>query len=201
MKTNYKPLVLTVLVLILSTAPTAHAGFAPDFLGTTPSGPNTAFNYNLIFATIAGEESLDAGTGAVAPGVAGSQDFLTVFDILGFVSATAPAGFTVQTQLVGIAGPFQSPPDSPTLTNVTFRYSGPDITVDTIFTGVNIVSTSGASGLGLYSSQRSDLDGFDAGTKIGETGYTVIPAPIPEPAAATLLSLAAFGLLRRRSRR
>lgn len=178
-------------------ASAANAGLAPDFLGNTPSGANTVFNYNVIFTTFGAEELLDAGTGTVAPGLSGSQDFLTLYDVPGFVSATAPAGFTVQTQLAGIGGPFQNPPDSPALVNVTFRYAGPDITVNTIFTGLNIVSTFDANGIGFYSSQRTDNDGLDIGTKIGETGNTVLP--IPEPAsAAMILGIAGLSLLQRR---
>ncbi len=116
-----------VAALLAAAAVPARAGFAPDFIGTTAGpGANTGFNYNLIFTTIgAAEERLEGAAGAPAPDVINSADFLTIYDVSGFVSATAPANFTVQTQLVGINGPFTVPPDDVTLTNITLSTGAP----------------------------------------------------------------------------
>ncbi len=186
---------LVVAALLAAAAVPARAGFAPDFVGTTPSGANTGFNYNLIFAVINAEERLEGAAGAPAPDVINSADFLTIYDIVGFVSVTAPANFTVQTQFVGVNGPFTAPPDDFTLTNVTFVYRGPDVTVDTIYTGVNIVSSANLTNIGFYSSQRTDNDGLDINRKIGEVGTTEVPGVVPEPSSLLLAGLGFLGLV------
>ncbi len=185
-----------VAALLAAAAVPARAGFAPDFIGTTAGpGANTGFNYNLVFTTIGGEERVEGAAGVPAPDVINSADFLTIYDIVGFVSVTAPANFTVQTQLVGINGPFTVPPDDVTLTNVTFVYRGPDIAFDTIFTGVNIVSSANLTNIGFYSSQRTDDDGLDINRKIGEVGTTVVPSVVPEPSSLMLAGLGVLGLV------
>ncbi len=186
-----------VAALLAAAAVPARAGFAPDFIGTTAGpGANTGFNYNLIFTTIgAAEERLEGAAGAPAPDVINSADFLTIYDVSGFVSATAPANFTVQTPIVGINGPFTAAPDDPTLTNITFVYRGPDITFDTIFTGAFIVSSSNLTNIDYYSSQRTDNDGLDINRKIGEVGTTVVPGVVPEPSSLMLAGLGVLGLV------
>ncbi len=185
-----------VAALLAAAAVPARAGFAPDFIGTTAGpGANTGFNYNLVFTTIGGEERVEGAAGVPAPDVINSADFLTIYDIVGFVSVTAPANFTVQTQFVGINGPFTVPPDDFTLTNITFVYRGPDVTVDTIYTGVNIVSSANLTDIGYYSSQRTDNDGFDMNRKIGEVGTTVVPGVVPEPSSLMLVGLGVLGLV------
>jgi len=192
--------VLLVAALLAAAAVPARAGFAPDFIGTTAGpGANTGFNYNLIFTTIGAEERLEGAAGAPAPDVINSADFLTIYDVGGFVSATAPAGFTVQTQLVGINGPFTVPPDDSTLTNVTFVYTGADITVSTIFTGALIVSSSSLTNIDYYTSQRTDNEGLNINRKIGEVGTTTVPGgspvAVPESSSLILAGLGALGLV------
>ena len=103
----------------------AYGSFVPSFANTTP-GPatNTTFNYALIFNTgqsAGGQpfERLEAG------------DFLTIYDIEGFVSAAAPAGFSVSTQNVGITAFGTFPTDVPSVVNVTYTYTGSTQTADT----------------------------------------------------------------------
>ena len=205
MRMGARALVLVVGVLLFAAAP-VRAGFAPVFTGLGAPGATRDFNYSVVFSTtsVSGTpiERIDAGSGVIAPGVQGSQDFVTIFDIPGFVNATAPAGFSVQTQLLGIAGPFQAPPDDLALTNVTFRYTGADVSTDTVFIGFTIVSTFQFtnSPTGFYSSQRTDNLGLDGGQKVGETGHVAVPI-VPEPSTtAALLALISTPLLARKRR-
>ena len=171
----------------------AYGSFLPTFSNTTP-GPstNTTFNYALVFATTAGAsaERLDPG------------DFVTLYDIQGFVSASAPAGFNVSTQNVGINGFGTAPTDSPALSNVTFTYTGASISADTIFSGLSLVSSFGATTVGQFTSEDTSNAAGTSGLPIGQIGPITLPTGggvIPEP--ASLLSLGAFGIfssLRRR---
>jgi hypothetical protein len=165
----------------------ARASFIPDFQGTSPSGANTAFNYTLRFATNAGTEQLVSG------------DFVTVYDIPGLVSATAPAGFNVSIQNTGINAPLTLVPDSASLPNVTFTFTGATQTADTNFVNALITSSFSAQANGFFSGQ--DTNAFDVqGTKLGNAGQTIIP--VPEPAGALLLGIVvAFMSASRRRRR
>lgn len=196
---------LAVAALAVLGSSTARAGFAPDFLGTSPSGSNTAFNYNLVFTTVAAADRLQSGTTIppATPGDVGSEDFLTIYDIPGIVSATAGSGFSVSIQFVGINGPATAPADDPTLANVTFHYTGATVTADTTFTGFNIVSSFSGIGVDAYTSQFTDNSGIDINEKIGEVGTTTVPV-VPEPASVALTTLGALGclaLFRRRKAR
>jgi hypothetical protein len=170
---------------VIAAVGTAQASFLPAFSGTSAVGPNTQFNYNLVFATAgaaAPVERLDPG------------DFLTIYDIPGFVSATAPASFSVSTQNVGVTALGTSPADDPALVNVTYTYSGPPVTVDTIFAGANIVSSFGLVGLDNFTSETTRVSD---GSTLGHIGVVAVPA-IPEPGALMFLSALPLALLRRK---
>src|SRR5437870_3777038 len=89
------------VALLLSCA--AHASIIAQFTGTTPSGTNTSYNYNLLFSTQNGVDRLESG-GSLNPGAIGSKDFITLYDVAlagaapgaNFVTATAGSGFAVQ---------------------------------------------------------------------------------------------------------
>jgi hypothetical protein len=159
---------------VLAAAGSVQASFLPVFGGTAPAGANTAFNYNLVFSTSGGAapvERLETG------------DFLTIYDIPGFVSATAPAGFSLSTQNSGINGPGTAPADDAGLPNVTFTYTGAQITSNFGFVGSDNFT--------------SRTHAFPAGTELGHIGITAVPA-VPEPGALIFLSALPLALLRRR---
>jgi hypothetical protein len=169
-------------VLLMSGA--AYASFDPVFTGTSPSAPNTSFNYALVFGT-AGTPS----TERLEPG-----DFVTIYDITGLVNATAPAGFSVSTQNSGINGFGTSPTDSAALPNATFTYTGSTVSTDTTFTGFSIVSTVPDTTIGQFTSEDTSNNTGTSGQPVGHIGPVTIPGGgIPEP--SSVLSLGAFGML------
>jgi hypothetical protein len=185
MKRRAQTGVLTGIGVLVAATGAANASFLPAFTGTTPAGSNTQFNYDFVFAT----------AGATAPiERLENGDFLTIYDIPGFVSATGPANFSVSTQNLGINGTGTTPADDPALPNVTFTYTGPTVTVDTFFNGASIVSSFGLVGLDNYTSETTRVSD---GSTIGHIGLVPVPA-IPEPGTLIFLSALPLALLRRR---
>jgi hypothetical protein len=203
-------LVLTI-GLAMSAAQTSMAGFSAELTGFVPVGPNFQYNYDLVFQTLPGRARVEVGNGAINPGQVGSQDFLTIYDVGGageFVSATAGAGFTVQTAFLGVDAAQTTPNDSNQLMNVTFKYAGPPATVstDTIFGGFSIVSTLGPvqnnpTRIEEYTSQNTSNQAATANRKISELGpIEVPPTLIPEPGTWALLVLGFIGAVAMRRR-
>ncbi len=200
------------LALVSFGAASAEAGFMAQLTGITPSGVNFSYNYNLVFSTQSTAERLEAGSGALTPGVIGSQDFLTLYDVgfsgpgvgANFIDAIAGAGFTRDLQNVGANAAQTLPTDNPFLTNVTFRYTGAPITADTVFPGFSvIVNNNDGVSLKTYTSQRTDNAGDELNTKISELGTAAVPVTnvIPEPSTLALAALGFGGLLIRRKLR
>jgi hypothetical protein len=194
------------LALQLSSA--AHAALIAQFTGTTPSGSNTTYNYNLVFSTQGGDR-LESGTGSINPGATGSADFITLYDIGlsgptgNLVSVTPGAGFTQTLQNLGIGAAQTAPIDDALLSNVTFKYTGPTISADTVFGGFGItVKNNDGTTLKQFTGQFTDNAGPELGTKVGEIGLVAVPATIsiPEPSAIALGLMAMVGLMGRKRR-
>jgi hypothetical protein len=119
--------------------------------GPTASGSNFAFSYT---ADLQQDERLDpaATAGMTCPGPNGAKvqcnppgTFFTIYDIPDFVSASAPSGWGVVTQLVGMTPSSINGPsiDMEAVMNVTFVYSGPVLHANGVIvpiTGFTIVS-------------------------------------------------------------
>jgi uncharacterized protein YjbI with pentapeptide repeats len=193
-------LVALAMGLILSAARTSQAGFSVELVDVVPEGPLFRWNYQLIFDTLPGRQRLDAGNGVLAPGVVGSQDFITIYDVglPSEVSGVTPGpGFTSQVQPVGVDGPsLLLPFDFAHMVNVTYRYVGPPITVseDTVFTGFSFLHPLGGilpeffTRVDEYSSQFTDSFGKEANRKISTLGPVLVPTQlIPEPSTWMLL--------------
>lgn len=179
----------------------AEAAFKLDYISTTPLGGGlSSYNYNIVFATTTGQESVISDDFVLNPGVSGTQDFITIYDILGY-SGTSVGGnpFVFQTQLTGVNGPDTAPGDDSTLLNVTFRYTGlTPLTSGATFSGISITSTFSGTVRDYYTSQQTNLS--EGGTKIGEVGRVLVPGPpeniglvVPEPASMAIWCIGALG--------
>jgi len=197
---------IALIALVVSS--TSNAAIIAQFTGTTPSGSNTAYNDNLVFSTNNGLDRLESGSSILNPGALNSADFITLYDVgssgLGgnLVAATAGSGFSVSLQNVGINASQTLPSDDPLLANVTYKYTGPTISTDTIFPGFSIVvSNHDGTILKPFTGQYTDNEGPELGTKISQIGVVAVPAgtSIPEPAALLGL-MSVLGLVARRRR-
>jgi hypothetical protein len=176
----------------LACAVPAQASFIP-VLTTVVSGPgpNTTFNYDLVFTTgpVTGpNERLDSSLNPFA-------DFATIYDIPGFVSASAGTGFTANVQNLGSTAGGTAPADNAGIPNVTFAYTSTNVLADTTFGGFSIVSSFSATAIGQFTSETTRNGGPLDGSALGHIGLVQIP--VPEPVGAPLL-LSAAALLRRR---
>jgi hypothetical protein len=203
-------LIIAAAALVTATR-TAQAGFSAELVDIVPEGANLRYNYRLIFDTLLGHQRLDAGNGILAPGVMGSQDFITIYDVdepAHILDVTAGPGFTFQLQGVGVDHPRVIPNDDSLLLNVTYRYVGPPTTVvdGTAFTGFSILGiyedlSFVPPRIDEYGSQWTDSFGLEAGRKIAALGPVLVPPEyIPEPRTWLLLALACAGVatIRRR---
>jgi PEP-CTERM motif-containing protein len=168
----------------------------PSFSGTSPSGTNTVWGYHIDITT---DQQVTTG------------DFFTIYDFGPFIAGSnaQPAGWTFSSSLTTAPPPGVTPPDDPTLLNLTWTYTGSA----PIPTG----STAGPFSVTVAGTQFEEVPQTRAGyfaamatrttdppnTKISNVGRIPVPVPIPEPTTLSLLVLggagAAIRALRRRS--
>jgi hypothetical protein len=183
----------------------ADASILP-FLASPPvdlGGGQFAFNYDI---GVSGDERLDptatSGDSCFGGPCNPAGTFFTIYDISGFVSASASApGWTESTQATGLT-PFNiGIPDSG-LPNVTFTYTGAVVDGPVDISGFQIISTVGGVMQGEFSSQATNNTTDLSGTTDFLFGSVSVPGSgVPEPAFAGVfltVGLIGFGFARRR---
>jgi hypothetical protein len=169
-----------IALSIFAFASFASADITPALTNVTPSGGNFSWNYSIA---VDANEQLNSGS-----------SFFTIYDVVGLVSAAAPAGWTDSIQLIGITPSTQAPPDSGSLENVTFSYVG-GVTIlgpVTIPGPFSIVSTSDSENAGgVFAYQAGKQSG---GNDQGQ-GPLTIPGNVPEGSELSMLGISGIAML------
>jgi hypothetical protein len=190
-----------VLAAATFTCKLANAALIPN-LTAGPTSDSGNFDYNYTIDLLPDEELDPTGTNGVTcpgPGMTfvlcnPTGTFVTIYDIVGFVSASvSEPGWSFTSQLTGVTPSTINPVfDGSTLTNVTFFYTGPVVTTSGTeigFTGFTIVSTVDGLSDGNFAYQATkDTGGLTGNTDQG-TGPVSVPASsssVPEPATMAL---------------
>ena len=175
-------------VVLFGLTHSASAGFVPVFVSENTSGPFSVFNYNIVFSTNAGSETLTSG------------DFFTLYDVGTYSGGSITGVFSNSSQNTGVTATFTAPPDSPSILNLTNTYGGSTVSTDTTYNASFFFLGTLSQTIGYYSSTDTTALG-----KNSQAGRVIVPyIAVPEPGTvATLMlgaaGLTALGLRRRRS--
>jgi PEP-CTERM motif-containing protein len=147
------------------------------------------WNYSV---SVASDETLTTSgsvTRSTPPGT-----FFTIYDIVGYVasSASAPAGWSVSVQLLGITPSGANVTDSASLENVTWTYTGSNVAGPTVLSGFSFGSTDGHIATGQFSAQS--MNNISLGVDDQEGPVNVPDPPVPEPASLGLMGGSLIGL-------
>jgi hypothetical protein len=168
-----------IVLSIFAFASFASADITPALASVTPSGSNFSWNYT---AAVDSNEDVISGS-----------SYFTIYDIAGFVSTTAPAGWSFTTQLVGVTPSSQLLTDDPTLINVTFDYTGGGSILGPQFAlgPFTIISSTNSANLGgVFSYQAGKKTG---GTDQGQ-GPLSVPS-VPEGSELSMLGISGIAML------
>jgi hypothetical protein len=186
---------LTALAVagLLGSFASTQASFVPVLTSPAPGGTSSVFTYSINFSTNGGAAGpivltagdtvtlYDFGSGITNPPLAGS--------IVVTNGGTVPLGglLTSTVQFVGITPSGLTPSDNVAVNNITFTYSGPNLTVDSAFTAI-ITTTGGpyTTRIGQYTSTDTSSTGNG---RISQIGNVLVPTPVPEPTSVALMGL------------
>lgn len=179
----------------------AHASIIAglDSVTAGPTAGTFLYNYSI---TLTAAEQITTGS------------FLTLVDFgpvvapLPYATTGLMSSFAYSQALVGPVGPFQAPPDDPTILNVTATYTGTStITGFSLSNGAagnlgtfTLETTEGGQNLGGYQTSGAQhfvppSGGGTTGQPDGNTTASTIPATlVPEPASIALIGSAMVGL-------
>ena len=172
---------------------TANADIIPTLSSITPSGSEFTWNYT---ATVTNDQMVVTG------------NYFTIYDFSSIspITATAPAGWTYTTALVGVTPSDVAPVDSASLFNVTFTYTGTTIVGPQSLGTFSINSNTDQLRSGYFSGNGTRSTGPNAGTAVDNVGRLAVPVP-EMSALAPLVGVCGIGaigmvssLLRRRQK-
>jgi len=191
---------IVILVGCLAALTAVRGDLIPSYVGTGISGNTNVWNYDLHLAV-----NTEVTSG----------DFFTIYDFGPFIagSNSQPGGWTFSSLLLTPPPSGVTPPDNPTLENLTWTYNGPTISIPPGIPpqsiGLFSVSTVGVQPqlslrLSYFAGQATNaISGPANGTKLNNVGQISVPqpVPVPEPATVSLFALGAAGAALRALRR
>src|SRR5262245_17783928 len=105
---------MLALALVAGLGQSAWAGMIPAAVTVTPDGSNFRFTYSIVLPT---DYTLKAG------------DYFTIYDFNGLVegSNTQPSNWTFSSSMTGPTPPHILPTDSASVPNLSWAYTGPEV--------------------------------------------------------------------------
>lgn len=174
----------------------ARADIIPNLSTVTPNGSNFTWTYT---AALTNDETLQSG------------NFFTIYDFAGYVSGTnfQPANWVFSSANVGVTPSRVTPTDNPSIPNLTWTYTGPNVGPGPVDLGLfGADSTFSNAKLGDFAAEAIKYAPGKPGDgkpvdNVGSTGVpTAHMSVIPEASSLLLLlpGLAPLGLLLKRRR-
>ena len=180
-------------LLMLSSGSLARADIIPEVSTVTPNGANFTWTYT---ASLTNDETLQSG------------NFFTIYDFNGFVPGTnfQPANWVFSSANVGVTPSKVTPNDNPSIPNLTWTYTGPNVGPGPVDLGLfGADSTIGTTATGQFAAEAIKYAPGKPGNgkpvdNIGSVGVPGQMNVIPESASLLLLlpGLAPLGLLLRK---
>ena len=188
----------SLFCLVVPSLALANLTVAPDPT-VTPTGSAFIWSYDVTLNGVETATSTIPGgscIGSTATPCGGT--FFTIYDVSNYVSgsASAPVGWGVSVQLIGLTPTGQTPDtmDSNSIENITFFYTGAQITGPQDLGLFSLKSASGTEVTGSYTEQsNSNPPGF----REHGGGLLLVPGsltPVPEAPSYTL-ALIGTGLI------
>ncbi len=199
MKRSHSLFFALAVLAVTGLGSTAHAGITVTLDPASPTGAGPFdYTYNAQITT---SDTIVSG------------NFFRIYDFLGYDGVHIdPAGWTLTSAL---ANPVPPPNviltfgDDPTVTNLTWTYSGTTIDGATTASidGFGAESTDALLGANKdYVGRDTQATGPTAGNNVDSVGSVQVPGPqsgagVPEPASLAILGVGALLMLRRKAQR
>ena len=182
----------SILIVCLAAIAVVRGDIIPVFTGTSPSGTDTVWGYQI---DITSNQQVTTG------------DFFTIYDFGPFISGSnvQPSDWTFSSSLLTPPPSGTNPPDDPTLLNLTWTYTGVTTIPTDSTVGPFSVTVAGtqfqevpATRASYFAAQATRVGN---GTKINNVGQIPVPTNIPEPTTLSLFTLGVAGAAARALRR